>query len=291
MPPGHYTFKVIACNNDQLWNEAGAKLSLAVLPYFWQTIWFRALAGAMLLTAASGVVWFDTRRRMHHELDRLERQRALERERTRIAKDIHDDLGASLTHITMLSLSARDELDAPAQAATKLDRIYGTARELTRSLAEIVWAVNPSHDTLDSLASYLGKFAQDFLSSADIRCRLDLPVELPQWPLTAETRHNLFLAFKESLNNVIKHADATEVQVSLQVGAADFVLSVVDDGCGFEPEPPCELANPAKPRAIRGNGLVNMRQRLEEIGGLCEIQSPLTKGTKVTFHVPCRTNL
>src|SRR5258708_10831852 len=209
----------------------------------------------MLLTAASGVVWFDTRRRMHHEVARLERQRDLEREGSGIPKDIHDDLGASLTHIPMLSLSARDELDAPAQAATKLDRIYGTARELTRSLAEIVWAVNPSHDTLDSLASYLGKFAQDFLSSADIRCRLDLPVDLPHWPLTAETRHNLFLAFKESLNNVAKHAGATEVQVSLEIERDGFVLTEADDGCGFVVRPVPAQTGPEASRARLSNGL------------------------------------
>jgi signal transduction histidine kinase/ligand-binding sensor domain-containing protein len=288
VPPGHYTFKVIACNNDEVWNEAGAKLSLAVLPYFWQTVWFRALAGALLLTTASGIVWFDTRRRMHRKLEGLERQRALERERARIAKDIHDDLGASLTRITMLSLSARDELDAPAQAATKLDRIYGTARELTRSLAEIVWAVNPMHDTLDSLASYLGKFAQDFLGSADIRCRLELPVDLPHWPLTAEARHNLFLAFKESLNNVVKHAGAAEVQVSLEIELDGFLLTVVDDGHGFVVGPVPAQPGPEPSRTRRGNGLGNMRQRLEEIGGRCGIQSSLQKGTRVEFHVPAK---
>src|SRR5204862_4009867 len=127
---------------------------------------------------------------------RLERQRAIERERTRIAKDIHDDLGASLTRITMLSQSARADSDHSV-AASDLDRIYDTAREMTRAMDEIVWAVNPQHDTLDSLATYLGKFAQDFLAAAHIRCRLEVPIELPAWPLTAEVRHNIFLAFKE----------------------------------------------------------------------------------------------
>jgi len=286
VPPGDYTFHVIACNNDDLWNETGASLAFTVLPHFWQTLWFRVLGGGMLVLAASGIVWFETRRRLHQRLERLERQRVVERERTRIARDIHDDLGASLTRITMLSLSAREELDNPPQAATKLDRIYGTARELTQSLAEIVWAINPRHDTLDSLANYLGKFAQDFLGTAGIRCRLQLPLELPSWPLTADVRHNLFLAFKESLNNVVKHARATEVQVSLNVEATGFVLSAKDDGCGFNLGP--AAGQPASDHAGRGNGLANMRQRLNEIGGQCEIQSAPQTGTTVTFRVPIK---
>jgi signal transduction histidine kinase/ligand-binding sensor domain-containing protein len=286
VPPGDYTFHVTACNNDGVWNESGAALSFTVLPRFWQTLWFRGLAWLLLAAAASFGVWFETRRRLRHRLERLERQRAIERERTRIANDIHDDLGASLTRITMLSLSAREELDNPTQAAAKLDRIYDTAREVTRALAEIVWAVNPRHDTLDSLASYVGKFAQDFLGAADIRCRLQLPVDLPAWPLTTEVRHNLFLAFKESLHNAVKHAQAAQVQVSLKVEPSAFVLSVKDDGRGFLLESPPAPGNPDPARAAHGNGLRNMRQRLGEIGGQCEIKSAPRAGTKVTFRVP-----
>src|SRR6185295_16377392 len=132
-----------------------------------------------------GGVLLATRRRMHSKLERLERQRAIERERSRIAQDIHDNLGANLTRISMLSQMAHGELDNAHHAATQLDRIYSTARELTRAMDEIVWAVNPQHDTLDSLASYLGNYAQEYLGSLEIRCRLDVPLQLPAWPLTA----------------------------------------------------------------------------------------------------------
>jgi len=147
---------------------------------------------------------------------------------------------------------------------------------------EIVWAVNPQHDTLDSLASYLGNFAQEYLGSLDIRCRLDVPLQLPAWPLTAEVRHNLFLAFKEAVHNVIKHADATEVFVSLMTGPDAFTLVVRDNGKGFMLDAP----ESAEGSARRGNGLVNMRQRLAKIGGHCEIQSAPGKGTEVKFVVP-----
>ncbi len=291
IPPGDYKFHVKACNNDGVWNDAGAELAFTVLPHFWQTWWFRALAGLAAAGAVAGSVLFETRRRMHRKLERLEQQRGIERERTRIAKDIHDDLGASLTRITLLSQTARGELDNPAQAAVDLDRIYGTARELTRAMDEIVWAVNPQHDTLDSLASYLGRFAQDFLGAAGIRCRLRLPLELPQWPLTAEVRHNLFLAFKESLHNAVKHANATEVQITLKVESSYFVLSVKDNGCGFLPESSAGQMPPDAIRPANGNGLVNMRQRLKEIGGECEIKSAPRAGTNVTFRVPVKLSV
>jgi signal transduction histidine kinase/streptogramin lyase len=286
IPPGSYTFRVTACNNDGVWNEIGAAVTLTVFPQFWQTWWFRLLAVIFSAALVTAVVVLVTRRRMREKMDRLERQRAVERERTRIARDIHDDLGASLTRITMLSQSARAELEN-STAAADVDRIYDTARELTRAMDEIVWAVNPKHDTLDSLATYLGRFAQGFLAASHVSCRLDLPMQLPSWPVTAETRHNLFLAFKESLNNAIKHSGTKEVHVSMDMADAGFSLVVEDTGCGFEAN---GAARPRAefPRTATGNGFLHMRQRLDEIGGQCEIMSSPGKGTKVVFVVPVK---
>jgi signal transduction histidine kinase len=285
--PGDYTFEVVACNNDGVWSERGASLRFTLLPFFWQTWWFRALAILSGGAAVAATVIFAMRRRLERRLERLEQQRALERERARIAKDIHDDLGASLTRISMLSQSARSELDHSA-AASDLDRIYETSRELTRAMDEIVWAVNPQHDTLDSLATYLGKFAQDFLAAAHIKCRLDVPMQLPAWPLTAEIRHNLFLAFKEALNNAVKHAHTTEVWISLAINGMGFTLQLEDKGRGFAPES-AGNGSPRDPERLSGGyGLVNMRRRLTEIGGRCEIQSTSGAGTRVSFVVPVK---
>jgi signal transduction histidine kinase len=286
IPPGSYQFQVTACNSDGIWNPAGTTLAFMVRPYFWQTWWFRITAGVSAAALLTGGVLWITRRRMRRKLERLERQRTVERERTRIARDIHDNLGANLTRISLLSQSAHGELNNPEQAAVRLNQIYDTTRELTRALDEIVWAVNPEHDTLDSLANYLGKFSQDFLGSLDIRCRLDLPLQLPPWPVTAEVRHNLFLAFKEALNNVIKHAAASEVSVSLTVQPDSFVLAIHDNGKGFSAEATEPPARREPDRIARGHGLANMRQRLMKIGGLCEIQSALGHGTRVKFVVP-----
>jgi signal transduction histidine kinase/ligand-binding sensor domain-containing protein len=287
IPPGHYTFQVIACNNDGVWNETGTSLTFAVLPLFWQSLWFRLLAGGLMLAAAGGIVWYDTRRRMGRELERVERQRAVERERARIAQDIHDDLGTHLTRITMMSESLRGELNNPQEAEADLGQIYDTARELTRAMDEIVWAVNPKHDTMESLVNYLEKFAQDFLGAAGIRFRLDVPVQIPAWPLTAEVRHNLFLAFKETLNNIVKHASASETRVSLVLAKPEaFELSVEDDGCGFTYAGGVGRAREVPGRFASGDGLQNMVRRLSEIGGHCDITSTPGGGTKVVFNVP-----
>ena len=200
----------------------------------------QVVSGLATVLAASGAVWFDTRRRMRRRLERAERQSDIERERSRIAQDIHDDLGASLTRISMLSETARSELDRPEQAAAGLNQIYKVAHELTRAMDEIVWAVNPRHDSLEGLTSYLEKFAQDLLAAAGIRCRLDIPMEFPSWRPTADVRHNLFLAFKAvsyTHLDVYKRQELTDVcnfggmnAISVQVDATENELWSYEGG-------------------------------------------------------------
>jgi signal transduction histidine kinase len=291
IPPGSYSFQVTACNNDGVWNESGASLAFEVLPYFWQTTWFLVVSGLATVLAASGAVWFDTRRRMRRRLERAERQRDIERERSRIAQDIHDDLGASLTRISMLSETVQSELDQPEQAAAGLNQIYKTAHELTRAMDEIVWAVNPRHDTLEGLTSYLEKFAQDLLAAAGIRCRLDMPLEFPSWRPTSNVRHNLFLAFKEALHNVVKHSAASETSIRLVTEASHFELVVEDNGRGFTPETTREHPRDNSARLSTGNGLENMARRLVEIHGSCRIQSAPGQGTKVILIVPLKMSV
>ncbi|HLH56413.1 MAG TPA: two-component regulator propeller domain-containing protein, partial [Verrucomicrobiae bacterium] len=286
--PGSYQFQVIACNNDGLWNDKGATLAFTVLPFFWQTWWFQVSSGSSVAAALGGSIFWAGRRRVRRKLEQVERQRALERERARIARDIHDDLGASLTRITMLSQTVRSELEGQVQATEDVDQIYTTARELTRAMDEIVWAVNPKHDTLDSLVTYLGRFAQQFLSTAAIRCRLDVPLYLPSWVLTSEIRHNVFLALKEALNNVVKHGAATEVRISLSLDdRGGFTLGVADNGRGFDAGgfASSPAAAPSNSRLSFGNGLLNMQKRLEEIGGSCNIETAPGEGTRINFVV------
>ena len=291
VPPGRYQFQVAAHTGDGAWSEAGANatVALAIQPYLWQTGWFQISAALLGLGTAAVGARFVTVRKGRRRLREMERQHALERERARIAKDIHDDLGASLTHITMLTQSARQKLDDSSAANGDLNQIYGTARDLTRAMEEVVWAVSPRHDSLDSLVTYLGTFAQDFAAASQLRCRLDLPPNLSELSLGSQVRHNVFLAFKEALHNVAKHAAASEVRISLKVEAGHFVLLVEDNGRGFRSdEPPSAAVAPeGRPaRLLPGNGLANMRSRMVEIGGHCEIQSQFGLGTRVRCVLP-----
>jgi signal transduction histidine kinase/ligand-binding sensor domain-containing protein len=279
---GTYRFQVIACNEDGVWNTKGAMLAFTVSPFFWQTWWFLSSLALLILTGAASFARALTRRRLRHRMDMLERQHAIERERTRIAQDIHDDIGISLTRIAMFSQPDREEVDEPRQTDKVLSRIYSTTHEITQSLDEIVWAIDPRHDTLDSFVSYVTRFAQDMLGTANIRCRLDLPDELPAWPMTTETRHNLFLALKEALNNSVRHAAATEVRILLQLGIDSLILIVSDNGRGFDRARP---SSTAVGRILTGNGLANLESRLARVGGTCEISAAAGRGTSIKFSI------
>ena len=285
LPPGEYTFRVIACNSDGLWNETGDAVAISVQPFYWQTAWFKTGLVVLGFLIVGSAVYFAQRQRLRRKLERFARASELERERARIAQDIHDDLGASLTRIGMLSQTAVGNLNQNSpRAVGNLNQIYTTSRELTRAMDEIVWAVNPRHDSLESLTNYITRFAQDFLGAAQIRCRLDVPLQLPALNVRSEVRHNLFLAFKESLNNVVKHAHATEVRITMQLAAPGLSLSVADNGSGFDPQ---ALSAPrAGGHTGSGNGLTNIRSRLEQIGGRCVIHSTPGKETRVELFAP-----
>lgn len=284
LPPGNYIFRVTACNSDGKWNPTGDAVAITVLPFVWQTWWFQTALALGGIAAIWGVLHLESRRRLRRKLERVARERELERERARIAQDIHDDLGASLTRIGMLSESATEDLQDPPRAAASLGQIYDTARDLTRAMDEIVWAVNPRHDTLDSLANYITRFAHDFLSAAHIRCRLDAPMQVPDRTVRSEIRHNLFLAFKEALNNVAKHSGATETRVTMAIAADGFTLQIADNGSGFDPAQ--SRSAPANGRVVSGYGLAGMRSRLEQVGGRVNIASRPNAGTQVELFVP-----
>ena len=282
LPPGSYRFEMLACNNSGIWATVPAAQAFVVQPFFWQTWWFRIGVGGLVIAAASLAGIGAARVRLQRRIEEAERQQAVEHERARIARDIHDDLGASLTRLTLLSQTAMTENAAGRSTAPELNSIYDTASELTRSMDEIVWAVNPRHDSLDSLANFLGKFAQEYLQAAQIRCRLDLPAGLPPTPVPAEVRHNVFLATKEVLNNSVKHAGTTEVRLALAATQDGFRLTLEDNGRGFAP--------PAAGAAAGGSsdqrdGLANLHRRLTDSGGTCVVESAPGQGTRTIFTV------
>lgn len=271
LPPGDYQFRVIAGNSDGVWNEAGAALNFTILPHYYETWWFRTAAAVLVLALVAGSVRHLATRRLRQKMEELERKRMLERERGRIAKDIHDDLGASLTLIAVLGDLAKKE-----RVEERIEKMSGTAREAVKSLDEIVWAVNPRNDTLAHLVDYMGQFAVNYLRDAGIRCLLDVPDQTPAREVPTNVRHNVFLVVKEALQNIVKHAHATEVWLHVGVGEGRLRIAVEDNGCGFDRAPEDAWAD----------GLANMRQRLAEVGGECEIRSELGKGTVISVTLP-----
>jgi signal transduction histidine kinase/ligand-binding sensor domain-containing protein len=271
LPAGTYQFRVIACNSDRVWNEAGDSLTLKVLPYYYETWWFHFLAGLVAIGLVAGAVRYSVTRRLHRRMEQLARQQAVERERARIAKDIHDDLGANLTLIAVLGDLAKQE-----KAVERIEKMASTARQAVKSLDEIVWAVNPRNDTLAHLIDYTGQFTVDYLRAAGVRCLLDLPENAPPREISSAVRHNVFLVVKEALQNIVKHARATEVWLRVTATARGLRIVIEDNGGGFERAPENALAD----------GLRNMQQRMKELGGECRIQSRVGAGTEIIVQLP-----
>jgi ligand-binding sensor domain-containing protein/signal transduction histidine kinase len=268
---GNYVFRVQAAEGDGAWNDLTAPLNITVLPFFWQQWWFQALVVVAFTLLVIAVVRYVSFRRLRHKLQLLAQQAALDNERARIARDLHDDLGGNLTQVKQFFELALRHHDSPEKMGGYLQRGLAKTQQGIKSLDETVWAVNPRNDTLPNFIDYLGQAAVEFLHAAGIRCRADLPANPPGKNISAEARHNLLFAVKEALNNVVRHAHAAEVRIEAQVTEKSLVLAVKDDGCGFE----------KTNGAATADGLRNMQQRMAEIGGTFAIESRAGAGTRV----------
>jgi alpha-galactosidase len=258
------TVAEIASAGENVWRislfdrEVGApqQVSLGILLPVTHQLWFWGLCG--ILIASLGVAAWR-----YMAMLRLQRMHALEQERARIARDMHDEVGSSLTKIGKL--------------AAKLDdlAIAETARHVVQAMDEIVWTVNPRNDTLESLAEYIVHFTEDFLRHAGIPYDLDVALVLPDMILSAEMRHNIFMAIKEALNNAVKHAAPKRVWLRLSVEDECLTVKLRDDGRGFDPSL----------TSVGSDGLSNMRQRVQTVGGELGIESALGQGTTITLRV------
>jgi len=248
-----------------------------VVVRFWQTWWFFTLVGGVVLAGVGGSVRMVEKKKYQHRLQRAEQQHALEQERARIAQDLHDELGSLLTRISLLGGLLQADKDNPDQVATHAGKITNSADQTVRALEEIVWAVRPGSDSLQSLVEYLSHFANELFAEAPIRCRLDLPAEVPARPLPPDVRHNIFLIAKEALTNTLKHAGGQVVHMQLKTDGQSFKLVIADDGQGFD-------VNRKTSDGLR-NGLENMRRRAEAVGGQLLVTSEPGKGARVEFTV------
>lgn len=269
---GGYVFRVIPVDENGRQNGVGVQLPVVIVPPFHASGWFWTIVAAAGTAVLTGGVRYATWKRMQRQLERSERRRAIEAERMRIAQDIHDDMGASLTRISLISTRALRHTTPGDPICGELRRMDLAAREVAIALDEIVWAVNPTHDTLDGLSNYLSQYVTEIVAHSDRRCRLEIPTDLPARFISSGVRHHLLMAVKEALNNSLKHSGATEIRVRLAFTNPQLTLVVADHGGGFDPQ-----------SAVSGNGIANMNRRLQAAGGACHIQSATGEGTTVTF--------
>jgi signal transduction histidine kinase len=247
---------------------------------WWTPARLLLLMAALLMVLALSILWtLLLRRRVAAQTMVIREKIAHEtiwQERSRIARDIHDDVGASLTRIHLLGERGQRLASRPDEAGAQFSRIVQQSRDAVRALDGIVWAVNPKNDPLSHTILYLCQTAQDLSREAGLRCRLDIPDVLPEIALPAKLRHQLLLAAKEAIHNAIKHSAAQEIRLHLAIDPAQLRLEITDDGKGFDPAAASEVRT----------GLDSMRRRMEDAGCGFQLASLAGGGTTVTFLIP-----
>jgi signal transduction histidine kinase/ligand-binding sensor domain-containing protein len=277
LDPGSYRFEVQASIGNDLWSTRPAVVEFSIIPFFWQTLWFKGVLGMAAVGIAASAAAFRERRHARQRIAAMERKQAVDAERSRIARDLHDDVGAGLTQIAMQSqLIERNLAEKPERATLWLGEIFTNAKSMTRALDEIVWAVNPEHDTLENFVLFLGTLMQDFANASGLRSRFDVPDAIPEMNMPPAVRHHLYLAAKEILHNVVKHAQAEQVTLQVRLDNGNLCITIIDDGKGFTDTP----------GTVGADGLGNMHSRLGQIRGSCSRTSNPDAGTSVSMRVP-----
>jgi len=281
-PAGRYQFRVEELDTFGNPTKSSNWTELVVLDPFWKTRWFLALAGITALGLLAGGMYFFFRWQLNRRIWRLQQEHMLESERLRIARNIHDDLGARLTQISLVSAMAAK--GTPENATDGLHKVTRMTRDLVAALYETVWTVDPKNDHLDSLGTFLCQLIPNMCEPAGIRCRLDVD-DLPRdIHVSSETRHHISLIVKEAVHNAVKYSRATEIETKISYVPPRFLVSVRDDGCGFLAED--SKATESSTKARRPSGLENMQNRAAAISGEISIQSVEGKGTIVSLSVP-----
>jgi signal transduction histidine kinase len=254
-------------------------------PSWWTLPRLLGLVSVLLVILTFTVIWNTQLRRLVEqrtgqlkveirERERVERQRAVEAERSRIARDLHDDLGSSLTEISVLASTGQLKQNNQDYQPNLFQSIGAKARGLVSALDVIVWAVDPEDNSLQSLADYLSGYTAEFFSHTNIACRFKVPVSFPTVTLEGRVRHDLLMAVKEALNNVVRHAEATEVEFRLAMMDGCLEIDIADNGKGIADESSSD-----------GHGLKNLSARLETLGGSCRVEPSAVKGTIVKFRL------
>ncbi|HZY80217.1 MAG TPA: triple tyrosine motif-containing protein [Cyclobacteriaceae bacterium] len=272
LPPGDYTFQVRTANSSGAWSDDLYSVAITITPPFWKTGWFYTAAVIVFV----GAVVMITRRisfmSFQRKLAELERQREIDRERQRISREMHDDIGAGLTRITLISEFARNK--GTVGVSTELEEIAGTSRQLVSNMGEIIWSLNPENGTLDQLLAYLREQLHRQLEYSAIDYTISFPDDKSGLMLSNEARRNIILATREIVNNSIKHSKAKSISIAANVLGSTIKFEVADNGTGFDTT-----------RIYPGNGLNNIRQRIAALGGDLTVTSTPGSGSRFSFLV------
>jgi signal transduction histidine kinase/ligand-binding sensor domain-containing protein len=275
---GTYRFWLKASNSDGIWNDKPRLLTLTIVPPFYQTWWFLSLVALALVSIA----WYSYRlywqRKYRIVQLQLEKEIALNDERQRIAADMHDDIGSDLSALNLKAEMIRHKAKAGLSLDNDITSLVDFTRNIAKKVREVIWTVNARHDSLSSIINYFDHYADEFFDPTPTIVRTSLPPDIPKITINGEARKILLMCFKESLNNLHKHAQATEVKLNFAIDNQYFTLTVADNGKGFDPS---VLTQPN----ADSNGLVHLPKRMKSIGGDCQIMTS-PKGTTLRFSLP-----
>jgi len=280
LQPGKYVFKVKASNSENIWGVEETSLKIIILPAWWQTGLFKAALAGSLSALIFFVIRYYFRQKLKLQQEQFERERAIEAVRARISEDIHDEIGSGLTKISLMSQRIRMTIENKKELNPELlQKLTESSKEVVGNLGEIIWTVNPKYDNLPSLLAYIRNYISNFFENTTVDCTIDFPNEIPANAISPDLKHNLFLVIKESLNNILKHADASVVTIHFHLNNHLFYLEIADNGKGMDD---------IKGRQF-GNGLLNMKNRMEAVKGKFEIQSAKNLGTKIILEAKILT--
>jgi signal transduction histidine kinase/ligand-binding sensor domain-containing protein len=273
LPPGNYRLNVKAFFPSTTYASRTLSYSFVIIPPWWQTAWFRIIAAVVLLGITILIIRYYYKRKLERQKTMAERQQAVEKERTRIATDMHDDLGAGLSRIKFLSETIGIKKQQQQPIEEDINKIREYSHDMIDKMGEIVWALNKENDSLSDLLSYTRAYAVDYLSQNGIKCLVEAPEQFPSIYVSGEFRRNIYLTVKEALHNIVKHAQADHVVIRLEA-ESHLGISIRDDGAGF---------NEQYKRPF-SNGLNNMRKRMDTLNGRLEIRHQ--QGTTIILSVP-----
>lgn len=274
LPSGQYVLKIKAINSNGIESDE-EHITLLIETPFWKQWWFRVLSLIVLLAIAVIITKAMAQRKLRQQLRELEKQRAIEQERNRISRDMHDEIGSGLTQIALMSELMQTQKKADTELRKDVGNISLSARKLVESMSEIIWALNPQNDTLENLLAYLREQTISYFEPFNIDYTICFPDEVPFVKLSNEQRRNLFLVAKEALHNALKHSEATNIRFSMNYKKDWLCFQISDNGKGFD----------VSKNKIASNGLRNMRKRMLGIDGTFDIETA-SSGTCISFTLP-----